>query len=361
MRRLFKIFIFSVILFVLIYVGLAIKTIVAQPDIEPTAFTKRGGTAVVITGAASRIAQEAALLEKLQNTGWLNNICFISGTSSGALNMVVLNAILENKYSWERYHSLLFNIDTDDIFIRNGRSIPVDNEPYRKLLTRVINDSLGYQNLGDLPFRSSVSIADVGILPPFAKTYRLCNLKINDESSTDFNLVEVLMASTAIPVIFPPARLQDSNNLPNSSFIDGGLGEDHLPVTAVLQFEKYRNSGVDTLIIVSRKSDTRPEIDEELLKFGNNDSRLSGKLNLRLENMAKNGFIKSMKELQKNYPELAERTYVYIPDFEENFPLLDFSNLKKQFDVTVSWAESHKPVPLYQYLAENDQVVKASK
>lgn len=361
MRLLLKIFIFSVIVFVLFYVGLALKTIIAQPHIEPTTFEKRSGTAIVITGAASRIAQEAALLENLQSSGWLNNICFISGTSSGALNTVVLNAILENKYSWERYHSLLFNLNTEDVFIRNGRAIPVDNEPYRKLLTRVINDSLGYRKMGDLPFRSSVSIADVGILPPFAKTYRLCNFNINDESSPDFNLVEVLMASTAIPVIFPPARLQESNNLPNSSFIDGGLGEDHLPLTAVLQFEKYRNSGVDTLIIVSRKSDTRPELDEELLKFGNNDSRLSGKLNLRIENMAKNGFIKSMKELQKNYPELAERTYVYIPDFEENFPLLDFSNLRKQFDVTANWAESHKPIPLNQYLAENDRGVKASK
>lgn len=361
MRRLFKIFIFSVLLFVLFYIGLAIKTIVAQPHFAPATFEKRTGTAVVITGAASRIAQEAALLENLQNTGWLNNICFISGTSSGALNTVVLNAILANKFSWERYHSLLFNLNTDDIFIRNGRSVPVDNEPYHKLLTRIINDSLGYLNIGDLPFRSSISIADVGVLPPFAKTYRLCNSRINDESSPDFNLVDVLMASTAIPVIFPPARFQESINLPNSSFIDGGFGEDHLPVTAVLQFEKYRNYGVDTLIIVSRKSDTKPELNDELLKFGNNDSRLSDKLGLRLENMARNGFIKSMKELQQKYPELAERTYVYIPDFQENFPLLDFSDLKKQFNVTVKWAETHKPVPLNQYLAANDQEAKASK
>jgi hypothetical protein len=68
-----------------------------------------------------------------------------------------------------------------------------------------------------------------------------------------------------------------------------------------------------------------------------------------------------MKELQQKYPELAERTYVYIPDFQENFPLLDFSDLKKQFNVTVKWAEKHKPVPLNRYLAENDQEDKAAK
>jgi len=70
--------------------------------------------------------------------------------------------------------------------------------------------------------------------------------------------------------------------------------------------------------------------------------------------MARSGFIKGMKELQQNYPELAARTYVYIPDFEENFALLNFTDLKKQYTVTANWAESHKPVPLNKYLAGID-------
>ncbi len=352
MRRLSKVFIFVLIFFVLIFIGILAGISIAKPEREPLLYKEHKGTAVVITGAAARIVQESALLENLQKDGWLQNICFISGTSSGALNTVLLNAILENKISWDRYNSILFNLNNDSIFIRTGRSLPVNNDPFQNLLTRVINDSLGYIKIGDLPINSSISISAVDMLPPFSTTYRLSNLKINVESNPGFNLVETLLASTAIPILFPPVRFRESFGLPNSSFVDGGVAEDHIPYEAVLQFEKYRGFGVDTLIIVSRKSDSRRGMNDEIQNFGNNDSRIFDKLSSWIDNLASNGFIKSMKQLQQKYPELASRTYVYIPDFQENFALLDFTNMQKQYDVTAAWAELHKPVPLNQFLAE---------
>jgi len=353
MQRVWKILFFASLLFLLTYAGLIITTLLAQPETEHLVFEKHSGTALVITGAAARIVQEAALLEYLQKKGWLSNICFISGTSSGAINTVMLNGILENKFTWERYHSILFNITNHDIYIRNGRSLPVNNGPLQNLLETVVNDSLGYKSIGDLPFQSSISISAVDILPPFSTTYRLCNLKINNESNPAFNLVETLLASTAIPILFPAAHFHESFGLPKSSFVDGGFSNDHIPFEAVLQFEKFRGFGVDTLIIVSRKSDTKQGIQHEVEKFGNSDSRTLDKLSYWIDNLAMNGFIRSMKQIQKEYPELAARTYVYIPDFDENFALLDFSEMKHQYDVTASWAETHKPVPLNQYLEEN--------
>jgi len=355
MRRVLKVLIFSLILLMLIYIGLVIGTIIARPDIETHnyKYVKRGGTAVVITGAAARIVQEAALLETLQNTGWFSDVCFISGTSSGALNTVMLNAILEKKISWDRYYSILFNLKNDDIFLKTGRSLPVNIEPLQTLLARVVNDSLGYKFMGDLPFISSISISDFDLVPPFSKTYRLSNLKINDESNPGFDLVEVLLASSAIPILFPAARFRDPFSLPNSSFVDGGVADDHIPYEAVLQFEKYRGFGVDTLIIVSRKSDSGSGESTEVQNFGKIDSKVFYKLGFWIDNLAKSGFIKSMKELQQKYPELAARTYIYIPDFEENFALLDFTDLEKQYKVTINWARLHKPIPLKQYLDEN--------
>ncbi len=355
MRRLSKVFIIIQIIFILIFVGIITGMSIAKPARKPTenlVYKERTGTAVVITGAAARIVQESALLENLHKNGWLRNICFISGTSSGALNTVLLNAILENKITWERYNSILFNLNNDSIYIRKGRSLPVNNEPFQTLLAHVINDSLGYRCLGDLPYHSSISITTVDLLPPFSTTYRLSNIKINDESNPGFNLVETLLASTAIPILFPAARFSESFGLPNSSYVDGGVAEDHIPYEAVLQFEKYRGFGVDTLIIVSRKSDSKKGISNEINDFGNNDSRVFDKLSLWIDNLAMNGFIKSMKELQQKYPELAARTYVYIPGFEENFALLDFTDMQKQHDVTAIWAESHKPVPLSQFLID---------
>jgi predicted acylesterase/phospholipase RssA len=360
MQRLFIAFLYVLILFVPIYAGPAACIFNTQPE-ESDASLKTGGTAVVITGAAARIVQESALLESLYKNGWLSNVCFISGTSSGALNTVMLNAILEKKFTWERYHSILFNLTNEDIFIQSGRSLPVNNEPFQQLLTRVVNDSIGYRDIGDLPFQSSISISAVDMIPPFSTTYRLSNIKINNESNPGFDLVEALMASTAIPILFPPVRFDQSFGLPHSSFVDGGVAEDHIPFEAVLQFEKYRGYSVDTLIIVSRKSESRQDMHNEVQNFGNNDSRLFDKLSIWIDQLAMNGFIKSMKEIQHKYPGLAARTYVYIPEFDDSFALLDFADMKKQYTLTTLWAESHKPVPLNQYLAEYAMDVKSQK
>jgi len=362
MRRIKRIVFSAALLLMLIYIGLVIENSRANPEeLADSSYTKCSGTAVVITGAAARIAQEAALLQQLDRSGWLNNVCFISGSSSGALNAIVLNAILEKKFSWERYQAILFMLTDDKIYLRNERSLPVNINPFRNLLMRVVNDSLGYRHMGDLPVNSAISVSDISALPPHAETYRLSNIKINQESNPEIDLVEALMATSAIPLFFPPAKFNDSSGLPRSAFIDGGLADDHLPYTAVLQFEKFRQSGIDTLIIVSRKSDTKPNMKDELQNFDLYESRLSGKLGLWFEGMAKNGFLKSMKELQKNYPGLASRTYVYIPDFAENFPLLNFNNMQQQYLVTAAWASVHKPVLLSQYLARAEAEEQSKK
>lgn len=71
--------------------------------VKNSAYQKRSGIAIVMTGAAARIPQEAALLEELFNRGLMKNVVFISGVSSGALNSVALNGILTGKMTWAEY------------------------------------------------------------------------------------------------------------------------------------------------------------------------------------------------------------------------------------------------------------------
>ena len=73
------------------------------------------GTAIIITGAAARIPQEAALLEKLYQNGELSQVEFIGGASSGALNAVILNGILSKKITWSQYISWLGKIRKADL------------------------------------------------------------------------------------------------------------------------------------------------------------------------------------------------------------------------------------------------------
>ena len=356
MPNLLKISLITIAGLLLVYVGISIISLLAEPSQNSNLYETHDGTAVVITGAAARIVQEVALLEQLQQAGWLKNVCFISGASSGALNTVMLNAILTHKFSWQRYRQLLFGLKSDDVFSREGNSLPFDTNPLKNLLTSVICDSLGYDSIGNLPLASSISVTDLEFIPLSLKTSRLSNRKINQESKPGLNLVDVLMASTAIPVLFPSVRLRPSPTIPSANFIDGGVSEDHIPYRAVLQFEKYRKMNVDTLIIVSRKCDTKLQIDTEMRQLGvkEKDRILLEKAGIRLENLAKDGFIKQMKELKKFYPDLAAHTYVYIPDFQQNFRMMDFGRMEEQYDITAKWAESHSPVPLDEYLTSVD-------
>jgi predicted acylesterase/phospholipase RssA len=311
---------------------------------------KPEGTAIIITGAAARIPQEAALLENLYNKDWLGDVQFIAGASSGALNTVMLNSILTKKITWERYLNLLFNLKNEDIYLRNGKKLPVDTKPLRNFLQQVVNNTIGYHKIGDLPIPSAISIANVELITLIKKSFRMSNIKINPESDPNLDLVEILMASTSFPIAFPPARINNAFTLPDRPFIDGGVGEDHVPFKGMLEYIRSRGKSFEKVIIVSRKADKQPELSEELRNLGINDKGLLDKLGISLDEILFRGFIKGLERLQKEDPDLAERTFIYVPDFQEDFLLFDFNNLRDQYDVTRKWASNHLPVPMKQYL-----------
>jgi len=325
---------------------LAQKTVI-ESDIS------RMGTAIVITGAAARLPQEAALLEQLYNTGELNDVAFITGASSGALNTVVLNALLSEKINWDEYKNILFGISDNQVFIRKGSSLPLDTGPLRELLRRLVNERLGYYKVGDLPIASSISATNTEIKPSDGRTYRFSNRLINKESNPDLDLIDVLMASAAIPVVFPSVKLNFPNMDHPITFIDGGVSQDHIPFEAAREYEKLTGTPFEKMIIVSRKNIPEAGIGPELENMGIKDSKLREKLGTSVQHFSKENFIKKLIFLQVSDPELAARTYVYVPDFEQDFPLLDFNNFKFQYEVSSAWAAKNKPIPLEQYISEN--------
>jgi predicted acylesterase/phospholipase RssA len=316
---------------------------------EPTV-RKRSGTAIIMTGAAARIPQEAALLQELYNRNLLKNVVFISGVSSGALNSVALNAILSNKITWEEYKKILFAIRNSDIYIQQGRKLPVSTEPERELLTNIVEKRLGYHAIGDLPFMTEISITNLKALDLQKKIYRMCSRKINEETDTTLSIVDLLMASTAIPIAFPEIRIRDVYTIPDVKYVDGGVGDDHLPYYALLEFEKNRGVGVERIYIISRKSDSIPAVSEELKVLGINDKKLFDDLGVSIDDIMKKGIIKRLKALKIEAPELVPLTYVWIPDFPKDFLMFNFDNLEEQYKMTADWALNHNPVPLEEYL-----------
>jgi predicted acylesterase/phospholipase RssA len=311
------------------------------------------GVAVIITGAAARIPQEAALLEELDKRGLLKDLVFISGVSSGSLNAVILNGILSGKISWDEYRTILFNITNSDVFVRDKKKIPADTSPLRELLIKIVEEKLGYHSIGDLPFMTEISVTNVKELDLKKTVYRMCSRKINEETDTTLSLVDILMASTAFPVAFPPARIRNTVTIPDVEYIDGAAGDDYIPYRALLEYEKFRGTGVEKVYIISRKNDSIPEISEELKDFGINDRGMFDKLGISLDAILLKEMMKKLENYAAEAPELAVKTYVWMPEFNASFPLFNFGDLKRQFDLTSQWAKTHDPVPLNEFLSQH--------
>jgi predicted acylesterase/phospholipase RssA len=310
----------------------------------------RSGTAIIMTGAAARIPQEAALLEELYNRGLMKNVVFISGVSSGALNSVALNGILSGKMTWTEYKDILFKMTNKNIFIQEGKKLPVNTEPARKFITSVVEDKLGYHEIGDLPYMTEISFTHLHELDLKKTVYRMCSRKINKETDTTLSLVDILMASTSFPIAFPPVRIKNVKTIPDVEYIDGGVGDDHIPFQALLDFEKFRGVGVERVYIISRKCDSIPEVSEELKVLGINDRGMFDKLGISIDNILKRGIYKRLEAYATEAPELVSRSYIWIPDFQADFLMFNFGKLKEQYDMTTQWADTHDPVPLAEYL-----------
>lgn len=315
------------------------------------------GTAIIITGAAAKIAQEAALLQSLYERGELNDVVFISGASSGALNAVMLNAVLEKKLTWQQYIEIFADIKNDDIFRIDKKGLPVSNEPLRQLLQEVLVNRLGYKTLADLPIPTAISVVSLRPSPLSEGTYRFCNRKINRESDSSLNLVDVLMASTAYPLVFPPARINGIKTIPDIPYYDGGIGDDRVPFQALIDFENYRKQPVERVIIISRKRDADMTLAQELKPFGY-ELKAKGNNNLSPDVLTSMGFWRRLEHLNKRYPELADKTWVFVPDYDYSFPMFDFNNLKEQYELTYQWAQSNSPVKLNEFLKRKPKLIK---
>ncbi len=319
-----------------------------------TVLQDRSGTAIILTGAAARIPQEAGLLEELYDRGLLKDVVFISGVSSGALNAVMLNGILTGKITWPEYREILFSLKNSDIFIQEGnKKLPVNTQPARNLFTRIVEGKLGYHQIGDLPLMTSISFTHLKTLDLKKDVYRMCSRKINEETDTTLSLVDIMMASSSFPIAFPPVRIKNVKTIPDVEYIDGGVGDDHIPYHALLEFEKFRGKGVAKVYIISRKSDSIPSVSEELKGLGIDDKGRFDKMGISLDNILKKGMIKRLKEYSEEAPEMIYLSYIWIPEFKQDFLMFNFDNLKEQYTLTRQWARTHDPVPLGDYLLYN--------
>jgi|GEM_PF-3194179 len=309
---------------------------------------KRKKIAFVFSGAAARISQQAVLMRYLvQGKAFKDGRTLVpsvlAGSSSGALSIVALNAILlseglvegavlKDRFSWEDYEQLLSSLKKKDVYrraalLRNDESL-YHTGPLRELLTELLEERLGFHTLGDLPVKSYISVVE-------RKTGKV--LRLSSEKNPDLPLVEALMATSAIPVIFPPVDLDLPGQGGAVSCVDGGTGPDVIPVDAV------REDRCDTVILI------RPELFDPAKPW-------NGKLplsELRIVEHALNNFMFIEETLMEYafYRAAAygrSRVFCYFPNLRCNYYALDFESGEEQISETKAWAdlEGSRPKPV---------------
>lgn len=346
---------FIITLFVLFAFFLFSDTKITEKETAQRIIDSPGsGTAIIMTGAAARIPQQVALLEELYHRGLLNDVVFISGVSAGALNAVALNAILTGKLTWDEYKNILFNIRNQDIFtLPTEKKLPVNTEPARELFEEVVEKRLGYYTIGDLPIMTEISFSNYKDLKERKRVYRMYSRKINAETDTTLRLVDIMMATSAIPIAFPPVRIDNVSTIPDLEYIDGGVGIDYVPYHALLEFQNFRGERVKNVYIISRKTGIFGGFSEELRYLGIENRRKIDKIGSSLDNLLWKLLIRRLEAFAKEAPEMIIGSYVWVPDFEQDFLMFNFNNLQEQYLLTKSWAQNNDPVPLGDFLLYN--------
>jgi len=306
------------------------------------------GPGFAFSGAGGRIAQHAALMEVLVKglypQGKPIRPAYITGASSGSISAVALNAILQyedNKsktgFTWDLYKELLFAMNSSTVYDDSWEGLAKvftinifegyfsDNTRLENLLGQYLALT-NYKTLGDLYIPTCISIVNQSS----GLDTRVCS---TDPQYMSLDLLQVIMASTALPMAFTPRTI---TGLGDAIWIDGGTGIDTIPVYPLLAnpyvTEVYLICYGDAL--TSGGGDLPYKLDYiRLLKNGLaviNDMRVD--LYAGAIDMAKDSSVPS---------------FTYMPNgMNTTFSALDFDQEKLEFEMAYQWAITNNPTRL---------------
>lgn len=326
--------------------------------------------AIFLTGAAARISQEVALLDKLILNMGLNMMqdnTLLAGFSSGSLNLTAINGAFSNNpaFDWDLYYKreILFNLTNDDVFkgrlFHKSFSI-LDTFPLRKTINHFL-DKMNVVAAGDFAFASYI----LAFADKYATTEWAYSL---NEGNKNLNVSDLLMASTAIPFLFPSQKIGSpklkKRNFPRCHFSDGGTGGTFKRFDKILEC----HGKLDTMYIISPMREKNCE--EVMEHYNQIQNTFSQGFHIKLKDSFINislhtflAFLKKLKEWNDTHKNIA-KIYVCIPSMENNFPILDFSQQEKQYNAVCKWVDDHPQklaVDLDCYLKEHHHLLKEAE
>ena len=339
---------------------------------------KKFKNAILLTGAAARIPQEVAIFDKLQERS-TNSLqisesdTILVGFSSGSLNLAGLNACFreKNPLKWKEYYQeeVLFPLKNSDVYVKkNPPLIPFFNtDSFRETLNRFL-EKTEMNHVKDLGFHSYIltQLSRKGKDKKHhidRETLWACSKNVLQEY---LSLSDVLMASTAIPIVFPSQEIHcetgHETDFPEREYHDGGTKG------TFDNFEEYlgkliiEKGQLEELYIISPRreksnediSETKKSIAE---RFGDIEHELLKDL---LSVITMRTFLKFLVKLQEwgetNFP-IAQNIYVCIPEMENSYKILDFEKGEEQYNEVKEWFSAHPEklaVPLNEYIQRHE-------
>ena len=284
----------------------------------------------------------------------------LAGFSSGALNIAAINACFGSPggLSWDHgYKEELFQLTTEQVYrIHWNKPLPVDTGPLRERIDRFL-DRVQLRKMGDLSFISFILLFSLDQ----KETYWASS---TTESRKYLMLSDLLLASSAIPLIFPARELRCESGHPND--FPGGLYSDGGTMGIFKGFADYLGQYVmkygafDTMYIISPMWGLiMKEIDEVFKYLEKNIGKmihadaLQDFMN-RYSLVGFNSFLSGLHAWGVSHQPMAQNILICSPELPKNFPLLNFNQQKPQYDAVCEWSDANPQklaIPLEEYLS----------
>jgi hypothetical protein len=320
-------------------------------------------TGLFFTGAAARITQEVAMFDKLvehYNIEMDPENVMLAGFSSGALNIAGINACFRKNapLSWDEYYKkeILFPTQTADIYTRN-KLLPLNTKPLRNKIDSFL--SIGnMREFSDFEFHTYILAFSF---------IRLRTFWANSDNWKHHNIIlsDLLMATSAIPIIFPDQEINRSDSkrrrILRGRFADGGSSGSFKRFE--IELGRYIKSygQFDKLFIISPMREVSSKDYEALDHFLPSNSVLNlsvkdfGLLKNFLAMISMNGFDNFLIQFEKwsRTRNIANQIFVCIPELDDNFPILLFDQQEEQYQAVIDWVDKNPEklaVPIAEYV-----------
>lgn len=330
--------------------------------------------AIMITGAAARLAQEVAMIDLLLEKGLeINqNDTMVAGFSSGSINALAINTCFRDNSpkdwnSWYKEEKLWKMKDSDvfEFLPPTFKSI-LNTAPFQKYMTQVMNEA-SVHDFGSLPFKSFVVTSQYHD----KSTYWADN---QIPGHAQLSPVDLFMSSTAIPVVLPshgigntdPA-IGNNRDFPSGEFIDGGSWGTFIHYDDKLPAFVKEHGVFEELHVISPMRETTDALNEHKRHYFRQWKEMRHEIKeddmdkfMMTFNIGLDAFItflKGLNELNQSQS-IAKNIYVSMPAMPKNTGMLSFGKQKEAYDITMQWMRSadgkgQVRVPIENFLKES--------